>query len=57
MAKVFKMDSSTVYGIIELRRGGTMGRKVSRPKQDRQTLYKEFKSAAKKNLPKSKGEK
>jgi len=34
-----------------------MGRKVSRPKQDRQTLYNEFKSAAKKNLPKKKGEK
>ena len=34
-----------------------MGRKVSRPKQDRQTLYNEFKTAAKKNLPKSKGEK
>ena len=28
-----------------------MCRKVSRPKQDRQTLYDEFKSAAKKNLP------
>jgi len=33
-----------------------MGRKVSRPKQDRKTLYNEFKTAAKKNLPK-KGEK
>ena len=33
-----------------------MGRKVSRPKQDRQALYGEFKSAAKKNLPKN-GEK
>ena len=34
-----------------------MGRKVSRPKRDRQELYGEFKSAAEKNLPKSKGEK
>jgi len=34
-----------------------MGRKVSRPKQDRQTLYGEFKSAAEKNLDKKKGEK
>jgi len=34
-----------------------MGRKTGRPKQDRQELYGEFKSAAKKNLPKSKGEK
>ena len=33
-----------------------MGRKTGRPKQDRQTLYNEFKSAAKKNLPK-KGDK
>ena len=33
-----------------------MGRKVSRPKQDRQTLYGEFKSA-KKSLDKKKGEK
>jgi len=32
-----------------------MGRKISRPKQNRQTLYGEFKGAAKKNLPK-KGE-
>jgi len=34
-----------------------MGRKISRPKQDRQKLYDEFKSAAKKNLPKKKVEK
>ena len=34
-----------------------MGRKTGRPKQDRQTLYSEFKSAANKNLSKSKGEK
>jgi len=31
-----------------------MGRKISRPKQDRQKLYEEFKSSAKVNLPKKK---
>jgi len=31
-----------------------MGRKTGRPKQDRQKLYEEFKSAAEKNLPKKK---
>jgi len=31
-----------------------MGRKTGRPKQDRQTLYDEFKSAAEVNLPKKK---
>ena len=31
-----------------------MGRKTGRPKQNRQTLYGEFKSAAEKNLPKKK---
>jgi len=50
------MDTSTVYGMMLLDIGGYMGRKVSRPKQDRQTLYDEFKSAAEKNLP-EKGEK
>ena len=45
---------STVCGIIKLNRGGTMGRKTGRPKQDRQTLYDEFKSAAEVNLPKKK---
>jgi len=34
-----------------------MGRKTGRPKQDRQTLYDEFKGAAKKNLEKKKGDK
>ena len=34
-----------------------MGRKTGRPKQDRQTLYSEFKSAAEVNLPKKKGDK
>ena len=33
-----------------------MGRKTGRPKQDRQTLCDEFKDAAKKNLPKKKGD-
>ena len=32
-----------------------MGRKTGRPKQNRQTLYEEFKSAAEKNFPKKKG--
>jgi len=33
-----------------------MGRKTGRPKQDRQTLYDEFRSAVEVNLPK-KGDK
>ena len=34
-----------------------MGRKTGRPKQDRQTLYDDFKDAAEKNLSKKKGDK